>query len=109
MENFVGIPDTYELWGQNFYDGGVKPVQEQVNLINSTANNCRWWYNPIFKDDSKYLPVSNDSATIVVKNPIDLIDELKSQVQPSVQSKKEDYTGLIILGLGAFVVYKLLS
>lgn len=115
MKNFVAIPDSYELWGQNFYDGGVKPVQEQIDLINSTANECRWWYKPIFKDDSQYLPVTNlpiAIAKVEVKNPIDLIDELKNQSVNSIEppmKKEKDYTDLIILALGAFVAYKLLS
>jgi len=116
MKNFVAIPDTYRLWGQNFYDGGVQPVQQQIDFINSTANECRWWYKPIFKDDSKYLPVSSEpSKTMEVKNPIVLIDELKGGggssegVLMPPMKKQDDYTNLLIIGLGVIVAFKLLS
>jgi hypothetical protein len=113
MKNFAAIPDTYAQWGQNFYDGGVQPVQQQIDLINSRANECRWWYEPIFKDDSKRLPVSS-SQTMEVKNPLVLIDELKGDVDLSRKTsseinKKNDYTNILIVGLGVIVALKLLS
>jgi hypothetical protein len=90
----VGFADS----GTNFYDASYPPKDVQINYVNTLANNCRSWYEPIFASDSKYLPVSDASIT----SAIDL-------TQPPQESKNNVLMNALLFGGVAIVLYKLFS
>lgn len=107
IKGFTGIPDQFELYGQNntFVGDIPKTVQEQVNEINMIANDCRGWYKPIFSGESQYLPVSKpqDVSTIVAEVV------LKSAPEPPKKKEENVMVNALILGASIFVLYKILS
>jgi hypothetical protein len=107
IKGFVGLPDhQFKIFGEDntFADEVIATPQQRVNEINSMANNCRSNREPIFANESQFLPVDKnmlvDSAKIVVA------------VKPEPPKKAEDDKTLVnalLLGVGVFVIFKLLS
>ena len=90
----VGFADM----GNNFYDASYPPKDVQINRVNTIANTCRSWYEPIFASDSKYLPVSDD----IVVSAMEL-------TQPPKQSQNNNIMNALLVGGVAIVLYKLFS
>jgi hypothetical protein len=86
--------------GNNFYDSNIASASEQVDLLDSLANNCRWWYEPIFSNENKYLPVSNSSDNNMV-SAMDL-------TEPPKTKKENILLNALLVGGTAIVIYKLL-
>ena len=93
--------------------------QQTKQEIFGMANQCRWWYQPIFADQSKYLPNQNRQAQVPLF-PAVQPTEVKptSEVQPPAAAeapkppeKLEENVLLqaLVVGAGFFVLYKLLS
>lgn len=99
--------------------------QQTKQEIFGMANQCRWWYQPIFADQSKYLPNQNRQAQVPLFPAVQQT-EVKPKVKPEVQQpptvmpqneapkppeKLEDNVLLqaLVVGAGFFVLYKLLS
>lgn len=89
-------------------------AQQNVDDIFAMANKCRSWYEPIFANESKYLPNQNREPQV----PLSFKDtENKEQVvmvkklAPKAPEKVEDNMLLqaLLVGAGFFVLYKLLS
>lgn len=83
-------------------DVTLTPLQ-RVDEINTQANNCRWWYEPTFADESKYLPVSKqaDADAVVVVAGL--------TTPPNKSAEDNELMNVLLVGLGVFVIYKLLS
>ena len=107
IKGFVGIPNEFKIFGEdNTFAGEVMATpQQRVNEINSMANNCRWNNQPIFANESQFLPVDKnmlvDSAKMVVA------------VKPEPPKKADDddktLVNALLIGVGVFVIFKLLS
>ena len=115
IKGFVGVPvpDKFPIFGEEalkFTDTISKPRQQTINELFQMANNCRWWYQPSFADDTKYLqtkPVESAVTNVVSEKP-----RVASIVDTTPPRKKvEDNTikNVLILGAGIFILYKLLS
>lgn len=111
IKGFVGVPvpDQFPVFGEEglkFADTVSKPRQQTINELFEMANNCRWWYQPSFADDTKYLqtkPVEEQKSSVAKTNAI-IVDTKPPQ-------KVEDNTliNVVVLGAGIFILYKLLS
>lgn len=80
-------------------DVTLTPLQ-RVDEINTQANNCRSWYEPTFADESKYLPVSKKADAVIIA---------ASLTTPPNKAEDNELMNVILVGLGVFVIYKLLS
>ena len=75
--------------------------QQRVNEINAMANNCRMFNEPIFADETQFLPVDNTSeATVIV---------VKKPEPPQKVQEDGTFINAVLLGVGVFVLFKLLS
>ena len=88
--------------GNNFYDSKIATASQQVDLLDSLANNCRWWYEPIFSNEHKYLPVSKSSSDNTMVSAMDL-------TKPPKTKKENIWLNALLVGGTAIVIYKLLS
>jgi hypothetical protein len=109
---FVGKPDmaggySFNHYGQNFADAIDRTVQEQVDLVNSKANNCRGSYEPVFASDSKYLPVSNPLLNPCTgeNSGATLVGGIGVIQLTEVPKKQEDGWDLLSIGVLALAVY----
>jgi len=86
-----------------FADDIVKTPLQRVDEINTMANDCRDWYEPIYADERKYLPVSTSpsstSASVIVV----------ANTKPPMRVKENELMNVLLIGAGVFVLYKLLS
>ena len=105
IKDFTGIPDQFKLYGEDntFADAVVRTPEQRVNQINAMANNCRFWREPSFADDRKFLPVD--------KKVLESINvSMKPQPPKKAEDKQsEDLMNAVLIGVGVFVLYKLLS
>lgn len=85
----------------NFADDVSKTPLQRVDEINAKANNCRGWYEPTFADESKYLPVSKDGTAVVIAAAL--------TTPPNKSAEDDELMNVLLVGLGVFVIYKLLS
>ena len=106
IKGFVGVPDQFKIFGEDntFADEVIATPQQRVNEINSMANNCRWNNQPIFANENQFLPVDKNM----------LVDaKMVVSVKPEPPKKAEDddktLVNALLLGVGVFVIYKLLS
>ena len=86
----------------NFYDSKIASASEQIDLLDTLANNCRWWYEPIFSNEHKYLPVSKSSDTTTMVSAMQL-------TEPPKTKKENIWLNALLVGGTAIVIYKLLS
>ena len=84
-----------------------RTAQQQIDQINYTANQCRWWYEPVFADDHKFLPISSGYV------PPTSSGSVAVAVAPQAQDQQKDQTQMIVnsalIAISVFAVYKLLS
>jgi hypothetical protein len=101
---FVGVPDRLSMYGQNFIDVPNMSAVDQITLINSEANQCRGWYEPVYSDNSKYLPIPPKEATAEMLSNVD-----SKQCNCKEKKLKQDEMWLkaILVGASIFVIYKL--
>lgn len=101
---FVGIPDRLSIYGQNFADVPNLSKIDQITLINQDANKCRGWYEPIYTDDSKYLPIPPKEATAEM---LVNVDKQTCGCEQKKLEKNEMWLKAIVVGASIFVIYKL--
>lgn len=110
IKGFTGIPDQFKLYGEDntFADSVVRTPAQRVNEINAMANNCRFWNEPSFSDESKFLPVDKD---MLVKSGVASGVAIAVAKKPEPPKKAQDDTlmNAVLVGVGVFVLYKLLS
>jgi hypothetical protein len=112
IKGFVGVPDQFKIFGEDntFADEVIATPQQRVNEINSMANNCRWNTQPIFANETQFLPVDKnimvDSAKMVVA-----VQPAAVKPEPPKKAEDDDKTlvNALLLGVGVFVIYKLFS
>jgi len=99
-----GFTGNQFLHGDNtFADTVVRTPEQRVNEINAMANNCRMFNQPIFANESQFLPVDksalvNTEVAVAIGKP-----------EPPKKAQDDTLMNAVILGLGVFVLYKLLS
>lgn len=97
-------------------------AQQNVDDIFAMANKCRSWYEPIFANESKYLPNQNREPQVPLsfkdtenkeqqQQQVVMVKKLADQQAPKAPEKVEDNMLLqaLLVGAGFFVLYKLLS
>jgi hypothetical protein len=90
---FVGVPDRLSMYGQNFIDVPNMSAVDQITLINSEANQCRGWYEPVYSDNSKYLPIPPKEATAeMLYNDNCFLDKELAYFYPYIEFIFEDYS-----------------
>lgn len=100
-----------------FYNEAVGTPEMKKDYVFGTANQCRWWYEPIFANETKYLPVQNDvkELPVVIEPEIISIDEFtnfdtkEELTLPPKQKQEELLMNALVVGLVAVVVFKILS
>lgn len=95
----IGFADS----GTNFYDSAIASRSEQINELNTLANGCRWWYEPIFSNESKYLPTSE--VVVDTTNP-----SSATLTTPPMQSTSDNtLVNALMVGGVAIILYKLFT
>jgi hypothetical protein len=94
-------------------------AQQNVDDIFAMANKCRWWYEPIFANESKYLPNQNRKPQVPLsfkdtenkEQQVVMVKKLANQQAPNPPEKVEDNMLLqaLLVGAGFFVLYKIIS
>jgi hypothetical protein len=100
-----------------FYNESVGTAQMKKDYVFGAANNCRWWYEPIFSNETKYLPVQEDVKELpVVIEPQNVsiaeltnFDTKEELTLPPKQKQEELLMNALVVGLVAVVVFKILS
>jgi hypothetical protein len=85
-------------------DNAAESISKKQYLYN-TANNCRWWYSPIWANETQYLP-NDDRANVEVE------DNVKSDASAlTVPPDKKNNLLLqaAIIGAGTFLALKILT
>jgi len=90
---------NFEQHKGSFADDVLRTPEERIEEIFTIANRCRGWYEPIYADQSNYLPVSKKAAVVVAdtKPPIKMVDV------------NNDLLKLLLVGAGVFIIIKILS
>jgi len=110
IKGFVGVPDKFPIFGEEalkFTDTPNKPRQQTINELFQMANNCRWWYQPSFADDTKYLQTKPVDVGALIEKKIQLPDT--EDTTPPQKVEQNTVMNALILGAGIFILYKLLS
>lgn len=86
-------------------------AESKIDMVNTMANNCRWWYEPIFADDQRFLPVRNSASAKLSTKPSSMASETSMKSAPKPPQKAQDNTLIhaLLVGAGFFVLYKILS
>jgi len=120
-KSFLDVPVNYGEAPSPIFSGDViGTAEDKTNYILNLANNCRGWYEPVFTNESKYLPVSDTSIVILEQSaPQDntalalapdgsFADVSGLTTPPQKREFTELEKGLLIAG-AAFIIIKLLS
>lgn len=95
----IGFADS----GSNFYDARIPTKSEQINHVNTIANSCRWWYEPVFSNESKYLPTSQVMVDTTNPSAIDLTSP------PLESSSSGTLVNALFVGGVAIILYNLFT
>ena len=95
----IGFADS----GSNFYDASIPSKTEQLDYVNGIANSCRWWYEPVFSNESKYLPTSQVMVDTTNPSSIDLTSP------PQEASPTNTWVNALLVGGVAIVLYNLFT
>jgi hypothetical protein len=98
----------------------VGSAAEKKDYILNKANSCRGWYSPVFTNESKYLPVSNQTIVTLQYAPTKDMQALelnndgsfKDVSELTTPPQKQRFTDLekgLIVGVAALLILKLLS
>ena len=87
----------------NFYNSYVSPRAEQIDELNTLANSCRWWYEPVFSNESKYLPTSEVMVDTTNPTSIDLT------TPPQQATSTNTWVNALVVGGVAIVLYNLFT
>lgn len=95
--SFVGIANSLHIVDAKFADELDRTPLQQKDSVHMVANKCRAWYEPVFSNESKYLPVSRNA-----KVTIESIDLGKKET-------KEDNSWfyLLLLAASGLILYKI--
>jgi hypothetical protein len=99
----------FAVGGDMFVNSALKPRVEQIDKIDILANNCRDWYEPIYVNEHKYLPVSTQESleTMPMEDmPLPSVEDLT--IPP--QEKKENLlVSALLVGGVAMILFKLIT
>lgn len=113
MRGFVNNDDWMENNLVPFGTTSTMTKDEVFTIANKNRDNC----NPVFADDSKYLPtnvVSGDAGALLVEantpapNTVSVPTSKSTIVDTSMPKNKELVNGILI-GLGVIVLFKILA
>lgn len=105
----------------SFDEKTVTPL-ERVNQLNTLANQCRWWNEPIFADERKYLPVMPEGDEVkevqvkITKTATEVkeaVKEVANDVLPkdvmTPLNQEIKVIDALIIGGAIFLLYKLIA
>lgn len=98
----VGFTDAVN----NFMPNNNSLVTNKKEHIYNTANNCRWWYTPIWSDETQYLPNENRNQ-VEVEETVSNTDVSNLTVPP--ERKKNLLLTAALIGAGTFIALKILT
>jgi hypothetical protein len=75
-------------------------AQQNRDEIYAIANNCRDYYDPQFKDECQYIPCVDKSSISV---------NVLAAPAPPIKKEESMLLYAFLIGVGVFVVYKILS
>ena len=101
IKNFATADDV------QFSDHPTATPEQQKDKIFAIANECRGGWYPVFTDESKVLPQSQATPTTIQTSETNYQSTEGLTMPP--KRKGLDVGEAIILGVGAFIVIKLLS
>lgn len=104
IKGFSGS-DAIIRTGQFANDVEMTPAQ-RVNEIYTKSNDCRGWFEPSFADETKYFPVSQPTMGVT---KVDAVVINASATVPPKKVQEDTLTNALLVGVGVFVIYKLLS
>lgn len=108
IKGFVGVPDQLAIFGQNnkFADAQTATPQQQIDKIFTMANCCKDG-TTIFADDKAMLPVSQPSQVVAVATSVST--PAQALTKPPMKKEEHHLMDALLVGVGIFIVYKLLS
>jgi hypothetical protein len=89
------------------YEQSTTTPEQQKDKIFAMANECRGGWYPIYSDDTKVLPQAQATPTTIQTSETNY--QSKEELTMPPKRKGLDIGEAIILGVGAFIVIKLLS
>lgn len=99
-----GFAGSNQLVQAARFDNDVIATPEQrMDQIFTKSNECRWWYEPIFANETKYLPASNPA------NSPETVVITASAPLPPQRVEEDILVKALLVGAGIFVLYKLLA
>jgi hypothetical protein len=112
IKGFVGVPDQFAIYGQSnkFADAPTATAQERIDEIFSMSNDCRDG-STIFADEQAFHPVSQGlTAQVILDVPSGMAQGTQA-VAPAPPMKKleNNLATALLIGVGVFVLYKILS
>jgi hypothetical protein len=112
IKGFVGVPDQFAIYGQSnkFADAPTATAQERIDEIFSMSNDCRDG-STIFADEQAFHPVSQGLTAQVILDAPSGMAQGTSGVAPAPPMKKleNNLATALLIGVGVFVLYKILS
>lgn len=113
IKGFVGVPDQLAIFGQNnsFADVSTATPQQQIDKIFAMSNCCKDG-TTIFADDKATLPVSQPAQVLVASASVVSVPESTASAQaPAPPMKKSDshLMDALLVGVGVFILYKILD
>jgi hypothetical protein len=89
------------------YEQPTTTPEQQKEKIFAMANECRGGWYPVYSDDTKFLPQAQATPTTIQTSETNYQSTEGLTMPP--KRKGLDVGEAIILGVGAFIVIKLLS
>lgn len=110
IKGFVGVPDQFAIYGQSntFTDAPTATPQQRIDEIFSIANNCRDG-STIFADEQAFLPISQKTQMVLSAQSGAPAGEGASAPAPPMKKLENNLTTALLIGVGVFVIYKILS
>ena len=98
----------------------IGTAEDKTNYILNIANSCRGWYEPVFTNESKYLPVTNPSIVVLEHSapqdntaldlaPDGSFEDVSGLTTPPQRQRFTDLEKALLLGGAAFIIFKILS
>lgn len=97
----VGFTDA----ANTFAGDNSATVMDKKQFLYNEANKCRWWYTPLWANETQYLP-NNDRANVEVEDSVG-IDKSELTVPPD--KKKNLLLTAALIGAGTFLALKILT
>jgi len=98
----------FAIGGDPFVDSALKPRVEQIDQINTIANNCRGWYEPIYVTEHKYLPVSTQEELETAQMEQLPLPSVEPLTIPPQEKKGDMLFNALLAGGVAMILFNLI-